>query len=79
MFFNKEFLGLGCDVYQPISDTYGMMTCELYRCKVCGRLFYRNKIFISETCRRIFDEKFEDIKNIGYKPIGELINSKVIK
>lgn len=70
---NKEFLGLGYDFYAPMIENYGVMTFELYQCKVCKKLFYVNKVFMSETYRERFNDKVDDVKKIGYKPIGELI------
>lgn len=72
-YLNKEFLGLGYDFYQPTIENYGLMTFELYRCKKCGKLFYKNKIFMPDTFRKVFSLKVESVKEIGYKPIGELI------
>lgn len=71
--FNKEFLGLCYDFYQPRIDNYGIITFKLYRCKKCGRFFYEDKDYSSDTFRNTFKIKIQSIREIGYKPIGELI------
>lgn len=71
--FNNEFLGLGYDFYKPTFDNYGVMTFELYQCKRCKRLTYRNILRFDDTWNDIHYQTIEKIKKAGYKSIGELL------
>jgi len=74
-FLNKEFVGLGYDFYQPVSTSYGIVTFKLYHCKICGRLFCEDKKYMSDSYESMFNKTVENVKNVGYKPVGLLVEN----
>lgn len=72
-FFNKEFVGLGYDFYRPLSSNYGVVTFKLYRCKICGRLFYEDKKHMDDIYESCFNATVQKVKDVGYKPVGLLV------
>ena len=68
--FNLKFVGLG---YKP-SGCYEVTTFELYKCKKCGKLVFKNTEIHSHVFSNLYKEDLREIINCGYKPIGELIS-----
>lgn len=72
--FNLEFVGLGYRPYDG-SATYNVLTFDLYRCKKCGKLIYKNEEGHDHFYKNIFDVCIENIEKCGYAPLGEIIKS----
>lgn len=70
--FNLEFVGLG---YRPCKGdlNYHFKTLDLYRCKKCGKLVYKNEESHSHVYKHTYDVHISHVQNCGYKPIGELL------
>lgn len=72
---NLEFLGLG---YKPCKNNYnyGFKTFELYRCKKCGKLIFKNEEKHGYIFDNVYNEALDYTKKCGYRPLGELIDNK---
>lgn len=78
--FNLEFIDLG---YKPSlkkgSSNYGFTTFELYQCKICGTLIFKNEEHFDYTFDYVFDKALSEAKLCGYKPLGKILESNSIK
>lgn len=75
--FNLEFVGLGYKPSNNISN-YGFNTFELYRCKKCGKLIFKNEEKYGYVFNNTYEEALAYTKKCGYRPLGELIKEKSI-
>ena len=70
---NKEFRGLGYKPYPSSLYRNCAVTFELYQCKKCGKLYFKNHTFIQDDFVGPFNAKIRDLQLFGYKPLGQLI------
>lgn len=76
--FNMEFLGLG---YGPCSGNlnYSTSTFELYACKKCGKLKFKNRQVYSDVYSSIHEDRIKLFEECGYVRLGDLLEKKNTK
>lgn len=74
---NLKFIGLG---YRPYSGSgnYNFKTFDLYCCKRCGKIVYKNEESHSHIYKHTYDTQISYVKECGYKSIGELLELKKV-
>lgn len=71
---NLRFLGLA---YSPkeTRNGYGFKTSELFQCKKCGKLVYKNIQMHCHDLSDMYSKHIQQVRECGYRPIGELLKS----